>query len=67
MDGEHTLIEACITNGGTGPDRSDPIHGQYLLLDQLVQFYLDRAIITSDLTYVIIAVSGNTRKSDSGS
>jgi len=34
----------CFAASGTGPDRSDPIHSNNLLLDQPVQFYLDRAI-----------------------
>jgi len=42
----------------TGPDRSDPIHSNNLLLDRPVQFYLDRAISNTNPAF--------SRKVDSG-
>jgi len=50
MDGDRTLIEASPTDGGTEMDQLDPIHGKYLLLDQVVQFIWAVRSLINDIT-----------------
>jgi len=42
----------------TGPVGSDPIHSNNLLLDQPVQFYLDRAISNASVSWTVVERCG---------
>jgi len=44
----------CFGASGTGPDLSDPILSNNLLLDRPVQFYLDRAISICNSPYSLV-------------